>query len=81
MEKVKMTNREAVERWAKYIVPAVFRAEAALLEAKPEWKERLSDIRLEEGKALAEEYCLEVARVIVRSADDYDPDDESDRDM
>lgn len=33
-----MTNKECVERLAKYIIPAVFRAEDALLKKKPEWK-------------------------------------------
>jgi len=33
MEKEKISNREAIERWAKYIIPAVFKAEDVLLQA------------------------------------------------
>lgn len=36
-----MTNKEAIDRWAELIIPAVFKAEDALQKAKPEWKERL----------------------------------------
>ena len=37
-----MTNKEAIDRWAELIIPAVFKAEEALQKAKPEWKERLN---------------------------------------
>ena len=81
MEKKKISNREAIERWAKFIIPAVFKAEDALQRAVPEWKERLRDIKPDEGTALAEEYCLEIAKIIVRQGTDYDPADESDKDL
>ena len=80
-EEGRMSNREAIERWAKYIIPVVFKAEDALQRAVPEWKERLRDIKPEDGTALAEEYCLEIAKIIVRQGTDYDPTDESDKDM
>jgi len=34
-----MTNKEAIDRWAEQIIPAVFKAEDALQKAVPEWKE------------------------------------------
>lgn len=33
-----MTNKDTVDRWAEFIIPAVFKAEDALTKAKPEWK-------------------------------------------
>jgi hypothetical protein len=61
----------------------VFRAENALQKAKPEWIERL--MRLDEPGAedphkVAEEYCREIATIIVRQAEDYDTTDYSDHD-
>lgn len=73
-----MTNKEAIDRWADSIIPAVFKAEDALHKAKPEWKERLS--RLNDGTSdedphlLAFEYCTEIARIIVTQGADYVPD-------
>ena len=43
-EETKMTNKECVERWAEFIIPAVFRAEDELLKTHPEWCERLANI-------------------------------------
>ena len=48
-----MTNKEAIDRWAEYIIPAVFRAEDALQKAKPEWKEKLKNVNDENGALLA----------------------------
>ena len=31
-----MTNKEAIDRWAEQIIPAVFKAEDALQKEKPE---------------------------------------------
>ena len=72
-----MTNKEAIDRWAEYIIPAVFKAEDALQKAKPEWKERLRRLGEPGGEPLgtvAEEYCREIATIIVTQAADYEPD-------
>ena len=72
-----MTNRETIDRWAEQIIPAVFRAEDALQKAKPEWKERLAKLGQPGGEdphKVAEEYCREIATIIVTQAEDYDPD-------
>ena len=55
-----MTNKECIDRWAGSIIPAVFRAEDALLKAKPEWKERLKRLGKpggEDAHKVADEYC------------------------
>lgn len=70
-----MTNKEAMERWAKYIIPTVFRAEHQLQDAKPEWKERLANLKDDEGPAAAQEYFREIAEIIVTQAADYVPDE------
>ena len=69
-----MTNKETIDRWAEQIIPAVFRAEDALSKAKPEWKERLKNVTPENGHELAEEYCREIATIIVTQGSDYVPD-------
>ena len=72
-----MTNKEAVDRWATYIIPAVFRAEDALKKAKPEWVEILSKLGTAEGgdpHEVAKAYCREIATIIVTQAADYEPD-------
>ena len=58
-----MTNKEAIDRWAEQIIPAVFRAEDALKKAKPEWEERLKRLGEPGGEppeVVAQEYCREV---------------------
>ena len=72
-----MTNRVAIDRWAEYIIPAVFKAEDALQKAKPEWKERLSKLGTDGGEdptKVAAEYCREIATIIVKFGSDYEPD-------
>ena len=72
-----MTNKETIDRWAEWIIPAVFRAEDALQKAKPEWKERLSKLGIDGGEEptkVAAEYCREIATIIVKLGTDYDPD-------
>lgn len=72
-----MTNKETIDRWAEQIIPAVFKAEDALQKVKPEWKERLKHLGEPGGEdphKVAEEYCREIARIIVMQADDYVPD-------
>jgi hypothetical protein len=78
-----MTNKETIDRWAESIIPAVFKAEDALQKAKPEWKERLDKLGQPGGEdphKVAEEYCREIATIIVRHSDDYDTTDYSDHD-
>ena len=72
-----MTNKETIDRWAEYIIPAVFKAEDALQKAKPEWKERLRRLGEPGGKppgVVAAEYCREIATIIVTQGSDYVPD-------
>ena len=73
-----MTNKDAIDRWAEQIIPAVFKAEDALQKAKPDWKERLAALNAgtsqEEGAKVAKEYCHDIARIIVTQAADYEPD-------
>jgi hypothetical protein len=69
-----MTNKEAIDRWAEQIIPAVFKAEDALQKAKPEWKERLKNVTADNGHELAEEYCRAIATIIVTHGADYVPD-------
>ena len=78
-----MTNKETINRWAEYIIPAVFRAEDALKKAKPEWNDRLRRLGQPGGEppgTVAQEYCREIATIIVRQAADYDTTDYSDHD-
>ena len=72
-----MTNKETIDRWAEYIIPAVFKAEDALMKANPEWKERLARLGTPDGEdphKVAEEYCREIATIIVTHGSDYEPD-------
>lgn len=72
-----MTNKETIDRWAEHIIPLVFRAEDALQKAKPEWKERLKRLGEPGGEdphKVAEEYCREIATIIVTQGVDYVPD-------
>jgi len=69
-----MTNAQTIDRWAEQIIPAVFRAEDALQKTKPEWIERLKNVTPENGHELAEEYCREIATIIVTHGSDYVPD-------
>ena len=72
-----MTNKECVDRWAEHIIPAVFRAEDVLQKEKPEWVERLKRLGEPGGEDphdIAEEYCREIATIIVTQGIDYVPD-------
>ena len=69
-----MTNKETIDRWAEQIIPVVFMAEDALQKAKPEWNERLKNVTPENVHELAEEYCREIATIIVTQGADYVPD-------
>jgi hypothetical protein len=74
-----MTNKETIDRWAEQIIPAVFKAEDALLKAVPEWKEQLAALNAgtsqEDGAKVAKEYCREIATIIVMQGSDYEPDE------
>jgi hypothetical protein len=73
-----MTNKEAIDRWAEYIIPAVFKAEDALQKSVPEWVERLEALNdntsQEDGAKVAKEYCRDIATIIVTQGSDYEPD-------
>ena len=79
----RMTNRDAIKRWAEFIIPTVFKAETELQRSHPDWVERLKVMgeSSENPTDAAKEYCLDIAKIIVRNAEDYDPSDTSDRDM
>ena len=70
-----MTNKEAIDRWAEYIIPAVFKAEDALQ------KEKLANVSKENGALLARLYCEEIATIIVKMGSDYEPDGSIDGEM
>jgi len=77
-----MTNKEAIDRWAEFIIPAVFKAEDELKKSKPEWLERLRKLGTpggEDAHLVAIEYCREIATIIVQNGSDYDETDFSDR--
>ena len=79
-----MTNKETIDRWAEFIIPAVFKAEDALQKAKPEWKERLRRLGEPGGEdphKVSEEYCREIATIIVKFGSDYEPDGSIDGEM
>ena len=73
-----MINKECIDRWADSIIPAVFKAEDALQKAKPEWKVRLAALSngtsTEDPNKVAEEYCREIATIIVTQGSDYELD-------
>ena len=73
-----MTNKEAIDRWADSIIPAVFKAEQSLQKAVPEWKERLRKLNdgtsEEDPHKMAAEYCRAIAHIIVTQGSDYVPD-------
>lgn len=72
-----MTNKEAIDRWAEQIIPAVFKAEDALKKVKPKWEERLRKLGTPGGEdphEVAEEYCRAIATIIVTQGCDYEPD-------
>lgn len=70
-----MTNKECVERWAEFIIPAVFRAEDELLKTHPEWRERLANIPEDKVSVVAEEYCTAIAEIIVPASEDFNEEE------
>lgn len=68
-----MTRQEAIDRWAKFIIPSVFRAETELLQAHPEWKIRLETTKVadyETRHKVADEYTRAIAEIIVSRTSD-----------
>ena len=65
-----MTKAEIIDRWAEYIIPAVFKAESALQNTHPEWREKLKSVTDENVSEVAKEYCIAIATIIVDGADD-----------
>ena len=70
-----MTNKEYVERWAEFIIPAVFRAEDELLKTHPEWSARLANIPEDKESVFAKEYCTAIAEIIVRASEDFNEEE------
>jgi hypothetical protein len=69
-----MTNKEAIDRLAEYIIPAVFMAENELKKAVPEWEERLRHLGEPGGEdphKVADEYCRAIAHIIVTLGSDH----------
>ncbi|MBQ7179791.1 MAG: hypothetical protein IJR87_00700 [Bacteroidaceae bacterium] len=65
-----MTKKEAVDRWAEFIIPAVFKAEEAI---SKEWDERLHaapPMTREEQQQFADEYMTAIATEIVSHTSD-----------
>lgn len=73
-----MTRQEAIDRWAKFIIPSVFRAETELLQAHPEWKIRLETTKetgFETRHKVADEYTRAIAEIIVSRTSDEELDE------
>lgn len=68
-------RRETVERWAKYIVPAVFRAEDALKVKRPEWIAKLQNVTAENMQETAEGYSRAIAEEIVFNSTDNEKEE------
>lgn len=64
-----MTKTEIIDRWAEYIIPAVFKAESALQNTHPEWHEKLKSVTNENVEKVAKEYCTAIATIIVEGAE------------
>lgn len=70
-----MTIEQAIQRWSKFIVPTVFRAEAEMLRKHPEFEGYLSNIPTDQLPARAAAYSRAVAEEVVAQGRKYDPDD------
>ena len=58
-------RKKDIERWAGFIIPAVFKAETKLQKEHPEWIERLRGVNEGNWAEVAEEYCRAIAEEIV----------------
>ena len=59
-------RREAIERWATYIIPAVFRGEDELMKKHPEWKDKLAACSsTHQRQHVMMKYCKAIAEEIV----------------
>jgi len=68
-------RQETIERWATYIIPAVFRAEDALKVKHPEWIAKLQNVTAENMHEMAESYCRAVAEEIVFNSTDEEKEE------
>ena len=58
-------RKKNIERWAEFIIPAVFKAESVLQKEHPEWVERLRGVNEGNWVEVTEEYCRAIAEEIV----------------
>lgn len=58
-------RKKDIERWAEFIIPAVFKAESVLQKEHPEWVERLRGVNVGNWVEVTEEYCWAIAEEIV----------------
>lgn len=65
----KITKEEAIEKWTA-AVAQVFKAEDELHRVKPEWKKRLKFVLENDAPKVAQEYCRDIAEIIVKNAED-----------
>jgi len=68
-------RQETVERWATYIIPAVFRAEDALKVKHPEWIAKLQNVTAENMQETAEGYSRAIAEEIVFNSTDNEKEE------
>ena len=68
-------RQETIERWATYIIPAVFRAEDALKVKHPEWIAKLQNVTAENKQETAEGYCRAIAEEIVFNSTDNEKEE------
>lgn len=68
-----MTRQEAIEHWAKEIIPAVLAADLVLQQKHPEWQLRLEstkDADYETRCKVADEYTRAIAEIILGRTSD-----------
>ena len=68
-----MTRQEAIEHWAKEIIPAVFAADLVFQQKHPEWRLRLESTKVADYETrckVADEYTRAIAEIIVSHTSD-----------